>query len=94
MIKDITISSDKLSILAELTKVEILVLSELFNYVSMKGDYKDIVILNSTIRKSIIEDIQIKASSFNNSLNSLGKKQILERLDTNMYKINKDIFKF
>lgn len=94
MIENITISRDNFKILSELTKTEILVLSQLFNYVSTEGSYKDVIILNSSIRKAIVDSIDIKQSSFNNLLNSLGKKNILERLDTNMYKISKDIFKF
>lgn len=94
MIENITISRDNFKILSELTKTEILVLSQLFKYISTEGSYKDVIILNSSIRKVIVDSINIKQSSFNNLLNSLGKKNILERLDTNMYKISKDIFKF
>lgn len=93
MIKNISINLEDFSLLADMTKVEILVVKELFKYLSHSGNYKDVVILNATIRRTIIEDLNIKSSSFNNSLNNLCKKGILNRLDTNMYSINR-IFKY
>lgn len=94
MIKKIIINVEDISTIAELTKVELLVIKELFKYVAESGDFKDTVILNSSIRRVIIDNINIKPTSLNNSLNNLCKKNILERLDTNMYKINKNIFNF
>lgn len=94
MIKNVLISLDNFTVLSEMTKIEILIVKKLFKYLSLDGEYKDVVILNSAIRKSIIEDLNIKSSSFNNSLNNLCKKNLLNRLDTNMYTINKEIFKY
>lgn len=94
MIKNVLITLDNFTILSEMTKVEILIMKELFKYLSHSGDYKDVVILNSSIRRTIIDELNIKSSSFNNSLNNLCKKNVINRLDTNMYTINQQIFKY
>lgn len=94
MINNISISLDNFVILAEMTKVEIMVIRELFKRISLNEEYKDVIVLNSSIRKDIVSDLNIKTSSLNNSLNNLCKKNIIKRLDTNMYTINNDIFKY
>lgn len=94
MINRINIEAKNLILLSKLTKGELIILSELLKIVSLDGDYKEYIILNSSIRKQIIENLNIASATFNNALNALSKKGFITREDTNMYKPNKNIFDF
>lgn len=94
MIKTINIKAENLIELSKLTKGELIILSELFKIISLDGDYKNYIILNSTIRKELVDKLHIAAATFNNALTSLSKKGFIIREDTNMYKPNKDLFEF
>lgn len=94
MIKWIYISLDNLTRLAYLTKLEILLTRELMRFLEVEGEFKDCILLSTSIRKKISEELNIKQSSFNNSISNLCKKEILYRLETSLYKVNNEIFKY
>ena len=93
MIKTISIQVEDFIQLSKLTKCELIVLSELLKIVSLNNNYKDYIILNSAIRKEMVDKLQIATATLNNVLNSLCKKEFITREDTNMYKLNKYLFK-
>lgn len=94
MIKTINMQAENFIQLSKLTRGELVILSELLKIVSIEGNYKNYIILNSSIRKEIIDRLKIASATFNNALNSLSKKGFIIRDDTNMYKPNADLFEF
>lgn len=92
MIKTISININDFIILSKLTRGEFIILSQLLKLVSNNINYDGYIILNASIRKEIVDTLNISSATFNNAINSLCKKEFILREDTNMYKPNTEIF--
>lgn len=83
----IVIDLEKRECIKPISRVEMNVFLELLNFAE-----SGMILLNSDIREIVIKSLEIKKSSFANSLVNLNKNKILIKQSNNIYKINPEIF--
>lgn len=83
----IVIDLEKRECIKPISRVEMNVFLELLNFAE-----SGMILLNSDIRETVIKSLEIKKSSFANSLVNLNKNKILIKQSNNIYKINPEIF--
>lgn len=55
-------------------------------------NYKNIVVLNAGIKRIIASDLGITTGRLNNIISQLAKKEIMQRIETGVYRFNPNIF--
>ena len=55
-------------------------------------NYQNIVVLNSGIKRIIAADLGITTGRLNNIISQLSKKEIMQRIETGVYRFNPNIF--
>ena len=83
----IVIDLEKRECIKPISRVEMNVFLELLNFAE-----SGMILLNSDIREIVIKSLEIKKSSFANSLVNLNKIKILIKQSNNIYKKNPEIF--